>query len=118
MASNNYASHTDSLGRDPHARIVAFRYPYSPWGENIAGGSPKAEETFDMWNNECDPDSSGRCTYGHRKNMLNPNFKVIGIGRAHSGDRRSYGWYWTTDFGGQVDVTIKPTAVEASLSLP
>src|SRR3970040_1534619 len=32
--------------------------------------------------------------------MLNANFKVIGIGRVYTGGS-TYGWYWTTDFGGQ-----------------
>ena len=37
--------------------------------------------------------------------MLNPNYKVIGIGRAYSASS-AYRNYWTTDFGGYVDRTI------------
>lgn len=100
MASKNYFSHTDSLGRDPGARIAAFGYPYYPWGENIAAGYSDAQSTFNQWLTACDPDASGNCTYAHRQNMLNPAFVVIGIGRAAGG---FYGWYWTTDFGGVLD---------------
>lgn len=106
MAAKNYAAHVDSLGRDPHTRIVAFHYPYSPWGENIAGGFPDAQNALHEWAMACDADSSGRCTYGHRTNMLNPNFKVIGIGRAYKAGSAYGGWYWTTDFGGTVDQVV------------
>jgi uncharacterized protein YkwD len=107
MATNNYSSHTDSLGRSPGTRLAAFNYPYSPWGENIAGGYSDAQSVFAGWQSACDPDSSGNCTYAHRANMLYSGFQVIGIGRAY-GANSSYGWYWTTDFGGVVDQTISP----------
>jgi uncharacterized protein YkwD len=110
MATKNYAGHTDSLGRDPHTRMVAFHYPYSPWGENIAGGFPDAQNALHDWDEACDANAAGRCTYGHRNNMLNPNFKVIGIGRAYKAGSAYGGWYWTTDFGGAVDQTINPAA--------
>lgn len=110
MASKNYASHTDRLGRDPHTRMVAFHYPYTPWGENIAGGVSDARSAFRTWETACDPDGSGKCTYSHRATMLNPNFKVIGISRAYNAGS-TYGWYWTADFGGVVDQTINPASV-------
>ncbi|HJT88117.1 MAG TPA: PA14 domain-containing protein [Bryobacteraceae bacterium] len=105
MATKNYFSHTDSLGRDPGTRMAAFGYPYYPWGENIAAGNSDAQSTFNQLATACDPDASGNCTYAHRQNMLNASFVVIGIGRAYSGTS-TYGWYWTTDFGGVVDQTI------------
>jgi uncharacterized protein YkwD len=106
MATKNYASHTDSLGRDPHSRMVAFHYTHSTWGENIAAGAPDAQRTLNDLATACDPDTSGHCTYNHRKNMLNPSFKAIGIGRAYKAGSAYGGWYWTTDFGGEVDQTI------------
>jgi uncharacterized protein YkwD/chitodextrinase len=109
MATKNYASHTDSLGRTPGARLAAFGYTYSPWGENIAGGYGDAQSAFNQWLNACDPDPSGSCTYAHRVNMLNPGFRVIGIGRAYSGSS-NYGWYWATDFGGYIDQTMDPNS--------
>ncbi|HXS96498.1 MAG TPA: PA14 domain-containing protein [Candidatus Limnocylindrales bacterium] len=109
MATMNYASHTDSLGRSTGARLAAFNYTYTPWGENIAGGYSDAQSNFTGWLNACDADASGNCTYAHRQNMLNPSFAVIGIGRAYSANS-AYGWYWTTDFGGVVDQVLTPPA--------
>jgi uncharacterized protein YkwD len=37
---------------------------------------------------------------GHNENMLNENYRVIGIARVYSSNS-TYRWYWTTDFGGQ-----------------
>ena len=107
MATNNYASHTDSLGRDPGTRLAAFGYTYTPWGENIAGGFSDAQDTFNQWQGACDPDQTGACTYAHRKTMLGP-FTAIGIAHSYSGTS-TYGWYWVTDFGGVLDQAISPT---------
>lgn len=102
MATHNYASHTDSLGRSVGARLAAFGYTYSPYGENIAGGYGDAQTVFNQWLNACDPDTSGTCTYAHRVNMANPSYKAIGIGRVYNANS-TYGWYWTTDFGAVLD---------------
>ncbi len=89
MAAKGYFSHTDSLGRDPFQRMCAFGYCQETYkGENIAAGHAGADATFLQWKN----------SPGHNENMLNPNFTMIGIGRAPGG---TYGWYWTTTFGGQ-----------------
>ncbi len=102
MATKNYFSHTDSLGRDPFVRMAAFGYPTSTEGENIAAGNGDAQNTFNQFLTACDPDSSGNCTYGHRENMRNGAYKVMGIGRYYSGSS-TYRWYWSTDFGSTVD---------------
>jgi len=113
MATNNYAGHTDSLGRGPGTRLPAFGYPYGTWGENIAAGFADAQSALNGWINACDPDSTGACTFAHRQNMLNSRFVVIGIGRAFNANS-TYGWYWTTDFGGVLDATISPSPSPAS----
>lgn len=107
MATKDYFSHTDSLGRNPGTRFADFNYPYTPWGENIAAGNSDAQNTFNQWLNACDADASGTCTYAHRKNMLYSGFVVMGIARAFSANA-TYGWYWTNDFGGVVDQVISP----------
>ena len=107
MATKNYVSHTDSLGRNPSTRFPAFGYPYAPWGENIAAGLANAQDAFNGWLNACDADASGNCTFAHRQNMLGAGFVVIGIARTYN-PNSTYGWYWTTDFGGFVDQTISP----------
>ena len=105
MATKNYFSHTDSLGRDPFVRMAAFGYPSSTQGENIAAGNADAQNTFNQFVNACDADASGTCTYGHRQNMLNGAYKVMGIGRSYNGSS-TYRWYWTTDFGSILDQPI------------
>jgi uncharacterized protein YkwD len=95
MAQKNYFSHTDSLGRSVSVRIGEFGYSYNTWwGENIAAGNSSALGTFTQWKNSA----------GHNSNMLNPNYRVIGIGRSYNANA-AYRWYWTTDFGGYVDET-------------
>lgn len=96
MAQKNYFSHTDSLGRDPFTRMRAYGYNYNTYmGENIAAGYSDAANTFNQWKNSS----------GHNANMLNPNYKVIGIGRVANASS-TYRYYWTTDFGGYVDQVI------------
>jgi len=112
MATKNYFSHTDSLGRNPFQRMAAFGYSYTPAGENIAAGYSDAQSTFTQWQNACDPDASGVCTYAHRQNMLSASYKVMGIGRAYNA-AATYRWYWTTDFGGYVDATLSSTSSAA-----
>ena len=91
MAAEDYFSHTDSLGRQPFQRMADFGYSYDTWkGENLAAGVDVAQAAFDVFKN----------SPGHNSDMLNANFKVIGIARAY-GAGTTYGWYWTTDFGGQ-----------------
>ncbi len=107
MATKNYFSHTDSLGRDPFTRMTAFGYTYSPEGENIAAGNANAQDTLNQWITACDADSTGACTYAHKKNMLYVGYAAIGIGRVYSATS-PYGWYWTTDFGGYVDKPLNP----------
>lgn len=98
MANKNYFSHTDSLGRDPFQRMTALGYGYSTCrGENIAAGNSTATATFDQWKNSS----------GHNANMLNANYKVIGIGKAYDASA-TYRNYWTTDFGGVVDPGTVP----------
>ena len=64
----------DSAGRDPFVRMTAFGYNYGGYrGENIAAGYNDAARTFNLWRN----------SPGHNANMLNSNFKVIGISRAY-----------------------------------
>jgi len=91
MANNNYFSHYSLNGRSPLQRIREAGYPYSPIGENIAAGYIKAIDIFNAWKNSVE----------HNKNMLNKDFKAIGIGRAYNSSSL-YKWYWTADFGGNI----------------
>jgi uncharacterized protein YkwD len=95
MAHNDNFDHTDTRGRHFDTRLNAFGYNKPTKGENIAAGESTAAETVNQWKNSA----------GHRANMLNAKFKVMGVGRAHD-DNSMFGWYWTADFGGTVTRTM------------
>jgi uncharacterized protein YkwD len=90
MAANDRFDHTDSLGRNLLERTADFGYNYNTWkGENLAAGTDTATYAFETW----------RDSPAHDSNMLDPNFVAIGVARAYD-SHSTYGWYWTTDFGG------------------
>jgi uncharacterized protein YkwD len=96
MATLNYFSHTDSIGRTFSTRLKNFGYTFmTTRGENLAAGNETASRTFNQWRNSA----------GHNANMLSSSFKVIGISRAYNPLAR-YKHYWTTDFGGYVDQSV------------
>ena len=98
MGANAYFNHTDSLGRDPWTRMCDFGYCFNTWkGENLAAGTSSATTAFNLWKD----------SPGHNANMLNANFRVIGIGRVYTAGS-PYGWYWTTDFGGYIPPSPTP----------
>jgi uncharacterized protein YkwD len=106
MATNDYFSHTDSLGRDPFDRMADLGYDYNTWkGENLAAGVPDAATALDLWQG----------SDGHDKNMLNPHFTVIGISRAYD-PGATFGWYWATEFGGQGDPPPPPAPTPAPVT--
>ncbi len=109
MAVHNFFSHTSSDGSTPWDRIRAAGYTYSTWlGENIAAGYNDAQSVFNAW----------RASPDHNANMLDPNYRAIGISRYY-GASSSYGWYWTTDFGGVAEapyVTIPAPTGAAMVS--
>ena len=87
MARRRYFSHTSPDGRTFVQRIRAQGYPGTRLGENIAAGYPTASTVMAAWMK----------SPGHRANILNCRFTVIGVGSAVGGP---YGYYWTQDFGG------------------
>jgi uncharacterized protein YkwD len=104
MGTNHYFSHTDSLGRSPWDRMCYYGYCYNTWkGENIAAGFTTAQSVFDAW----------KASSGHNANMLNANFKVMGLSRLYVAGS-DYGWYWTNDFGGYVPPNDPPPAPTAT----
>ena len=93
MAAKNYFSHTFADGTTWDQNIRNFGYTYNTsLGENIAAGYSTASSVFTAWRNSA----------GHNANMLTAGYTAIGIARAYSSSS-TYGWYWTTDFGGVVD---------------
>jgi uncharacterized protein YkwD len=94
MAVHNYFAHDDTpIGRTWGQRIRDCGYTLNTFrGENLAAGNGAAAAAFEQWRN----------SPGHNANMLSPNFRVIGIGRAYNASS-TYDWYWATDFGGASD---------------
>lgn|GEM_PF-2662769 len=92
MNTKKYLSHTDSLSRNLQTRLGNCGYPGYTSGssENIAQTSPLADITFEAWKNSAI----------HNANMLNENWKVVGLARS--------GNYWTYD-AGYVDDSASPT---------
>jgi uncharacterized protein YkwD len=86
QASMNKMSHTGSNGSNMGDRIQNAGYLFSSAGENVAYGFGDAAAVMSGWMN----------SEGHRQNILNPNYKEIGIGYAQGADGRPY---WTQDFG-------------------
>lgn len=88
MAEHNFMSHTGSDGSNFSQRARAAGYTGFPGGENVAAGYPTPAAVMRGWM-ESD---------GHRKNILNCNFRNIGVGYA-SNPNSTYIHYWTQVFG-------------------
>lgn len=86
MYDKKYFSHNGPNGSTPQSRINATGYTYKWMGENIASG-PKTElDVIKGWLGSAD----------HCKNMMNANFREIGVARA--------GGLWTQVFGASAAV--------------
>ena len=98
MATKDYFAHQDSRKRGWFRRLRDFRYPVrSTWtGENLAAGHETAQPTHQQW----------LTSIPHRRNMLNPRFRAIGIARVFV-EGSTYGWYWVTDFGSARSVPLR-----------
>lgn len=89
MAARNYFSHTSQDGRTVQQRLQAAGYRGGAYGENIAAGRETAHDTVEQW-----MQSPGHCA-----NIMDPSFRLLGVGHAYSA-ASSFGHYWTQDFGG------------------
>jgi uncharacterized protein YkwD len=93
MASNDYFSHTDSLGRQWFQRMADFGYEYKTFkGETLAAGSTTARKTLDAW----------RSSPEHNALLLGIDFLAIGAGKAYD-QSSTYSWYWVVDLGGELE---------------
>lgn len=69
MFSNQYFAHTSPQGKTPWDFIQSAGYDYVYAGENLAIGYSDSNELQNAWMNSA----------SHRENILNPNFREIGI---------------------------------------
>ncbi|WP_051813904.1 CAP domain-containing protein [Kitasatospora sp. MBT63] len=70
MVARHYFEHADPEGHHADSRIEAAGYHWSSWGENIAYGQADPAAVMDDWMH----------SPAHRENILNCDFKEIGIG--------------------------------------
>lgn len=82
MINNNYFDHNSPTYGSPFDMMQQFGIPYSYAGENIAKGQTSAQQVMNDWMN----------SEGHRANIMNNNFKKIGIGY--------YNGAWVQEFTG------------------
>ncbi len=87
MAERNFFDHVNPDGESPFDRMMKAGYSFFTAGENIAAGNDTAEATMQQW-----MESDGHCA-----NIMNPDFKEIGVGY-HPGGQ--WGHLWTQAFGG------------------
>jgi len=69
IIENTYFAHYIPGEKTPWQWLETNRYPYKTAGENLARGFQKPEEVLTAWLN----------SPSHRKNLLNPDFRDIGL---------------------------------------
>lgn len=69
LISKDYFAHNSPDGKTPWDFITGAGYNYTYAGENLAIGYADASELFTAWMNSAT----------HRENILNPNFREIGL---------------------------------------
>lgn len=72
MLARNYFAHQNPEKKTVRERATAAGYDWDRIGENIAEGQFSVDEVMDTWMN----------SPGHRKNILEPEFKELGVGLA------------------------------------
>lgn len=82
MAHGGFLDHRGSDGSRSSDRARRYGYRSGYVGENIAQGYRSADDVVAGWMNSS----------GHRRNILNPNYRDMGIGFNN--------YYWTQVFGG------------------
>lgn len=85
MINKRYFSHYSPTYGSPFEMMHAFGIKFYSAGENIAMGQTTASSVMNSWMNST----------GHRANILNVNFKEIGVGAARDSSGRLY---WTQMF--------------------
>jgi uncharacterized protein YkwD len=95
MVEREFFEHENPDGVDPHTRIAQVGYGLGErevaTGENLATGDPGTPAVMvDGWMH----------SPGHRKNILRPGFRHIGIGIVPRHQEGGLGATYTTTFGG------------------
>lgn len=107
MATNNFFSHSSETTGTPNDRAVKIGLPGA--AENIAAGYRDAQSVHDAW----------MTSPGHRANILNPDYRYIGVGYYQENDisDKYGGKYYTENFVGGDIVFLQP-AQESITNIP
>ena len=90
MGLKNYFAHLSLDGRTPDERMRQANFEGNyPTGENIAAGQGSAVEVVESWMK----------SPGHCRNIMNPDYQVIGVGYAFVEDSE-YRHFWVQNFAG------------------
>lgn len=87
MSAHNYFAHDSQDGRTPGDRITAAGYPWATYGENIAAGYASVQAVVDGWFG-----SDGHCA-----NLMNGNFREIGVACVPGSGSTRFSTYWTME---------------------
>lgn len=108
MLAKGYFAHVTPDGRTPWSFIVAAGYNYLMAGENLAVNFTEAENVETAWMNSPD----------HRANLLNKDYKEIGIGISQGVYQGHEAIFVVQEFGVPADQSItlydKPTQVQTT----
>jgi uncharacterized protein YkwD len=89
MLRRGYFEHKSPDGTTVRERSKAAGYNWRSIGENIAEGQLSVAEVVDTWMN----------SPGHRRNLLDPGFRELGVGLALGNGRGGYRVLWVQNFG-------------------
>ncbi len=89
MLSRAYFAHQSPEGKTVRERAAAAGYDWRSIGENIAEGQLTVSEVMDTWMH----------SPGHRRNILDPGFRELGVGLALGRSGDVYQMEWAQTFG-------------------
>jgi uncharacterized protein YkwD len=89
MVARNFFSHTGSNGSNVGDRATAAGYNWRTVGENIAAGQTSIAQVMDGWMK-----SDGHCA-----NLMNAQYRDIGVACVAGNANTTYRTYWTQNFG-------------------
>jgi uncharacterized protein YkwD len=90
MLARGYFAHRSPAGTTVRERSKAAGYDWRTIGENLAYGQTSVEEVVQTWLE----------SPGHRRNILNPDFRELGVGLAMGrGADGKYQVLWVQNFG-------------------
>lgn len=87
MATRNFFNHKNPDGKRGGDRLTDGGVKWTFWGENIVAGYYDPYDIADGWYNSKD----------HRMNILNSNYKYLGVGFAYN-EKAEYKYYGTQNF--------------------